>query len=249
MYILAVTGGIACGKTVVSHEIGQYGAAIISADQIAYSLSEPGRPIYEAYVEHFGEHILDEGGKLDRRSIACIVFNDSAEKDWVDRTTHPLILNCIRDRLVENQERGVPITVLDIPLLFEVGWEYMADEIWVVWLNSKRQFRRLMYRNRISYLEAFARINAQMDLGEKKKLADATLNNAKTKYELKKKVERLMKVKFPHLKRPIPIEEEYADYLTSVAEKKAAALEVKRAAAAWEATRAAAWGEQVDTDE
>ncbi len=222
MYILAVTGGIACGKTVVSYEIRKFGAEVVSADHFVYDLSEPGQPIYNAYVEHFGKEILSEDGKLDRRSIACIVFNDPNEKRWVDRTTHPMILNCIRQELVDIQSRGVPIAVLDVPLLFEAGWEYLADEIWVVWVNRKRQFRRLMYRNQISYLEAFARINAQMPLDEKRARADTVINNAKTRYDLKKKVQRLMLAKFPYLKRQGPsIEEEEAEYLAMHAERKA----------------------------
>ena len=220
MYIIGVTGGIACGKTVVSYEIKKYGAEVISADNLVHEMSEPGRPIYNAYIEHFGEDILNFEGKLDRRMIACIVFNDPSEKEWIDRTTHPMILNAIRDRLVENQSKGVPITVLDVPLLFEAGWDYMADEVWVVWLNRKRQFRRLMYRNRISYLEAAARINAQMSLLEKRALADVTINNAKNKYELKKKVQRLMNARFPNLTRKGTIEEEEINYLDALRLKK-----------------------------
>lgn len=223
LYIIAVTGGIACGKTVVSYEIRKYGAEVVSADQLVYKMSEPGQPIFNAYVEHFGEGILNEDGKLDRRSIACIVFNDPLEKQWVDQTTHPLILNRIRQQLVEIQKRGAPIAVLDVPLLFEAGWEYMADEVWVVWLAKSKQFRRLMYRNRISYLEAFARINAQMDIELKRERADVAINNSKKKYELKKKVMRLMLEKFPHLSRQGPsIEEEEAEYLAARESKKTA---------------------------
>ena len=221
LYIIAVTGGIACGKTVVSYEIRKYGAEVVSADHLVYNLSEPGQPIYDAYVNHFGKDILREDGTLDRRAIACIVFNDPREKFWIDQTTHPMILNRIRQQLVDIQSSGAPIAVLDVPLLFEAGWEYLADEVWVVWLSKSKQFRRLMYRNRISYLEAFARINAQMDLDEKRARADVAINNSKKKYELKKKVMRLMREKFPHLSRQGPsIEEEEAEYLAAREAKK-----------------------------
>ncbi len=230
LYIIAVTGGIACGKTVVSYEIRKYGAEVVSADHLVYNMSNPGQPIYNAYVEHFGEGILQADGRLDRRSIACLVFNDPLEKQWVDQTTHPMILSRIRQQLVEVQERGAPIAVLDVPLLFEAGWEYLADEVWVVWLQRSRQFRRLMYRNRISYLEAFARINAQMDVREKRSRADVAINNSKNKYELKKKVQRLMLAKFPHLTRQGPsIEEEEAEYLAAREAKKLEAKNVKDA--------------------
>ena len=210
MYIIAVTGGIACGKTVVSREIQKFGAEIISADAIAHELSEPGQPIYDAYVRHFGSSILDEQERLDRRMIAGIVFNDLEERKWIDQTTHPLLLNRVRDKLVEVQSRGVPIAVLDIPLLFEAGWQHLADEVWVVWLSKARQFRRLMYRNRLSPFEAAARINSQMDVNRKRALADFVINNSRPRPELKAYIQRLMNRRFPHLTRNPNLKEELA---------------------------------------
>ena len=208
MYIIAVTGGIACGKTVVSREISKFGAEIISADAIAYELSEPGQPIYNAYLRHFGRCILDDDEQLNRRAIGGIVFNDMKERKWIDRTTHPLLLNRVRDKLVETQEKGFPIAVLDVPLLFEAGWQYLADEVWVVWLSKMRQFRRLMYRNKLNPFEASARINSQMDVNKKRALADLVINNSRPRAELKAYIEKLMNYKFPHLTRNPSLEDE-----------------------------------------
>lgn len=208
MYIIAVTGGIACGKTVVSREIQKFGAVIISADRIAHALSRPGRAIYNAYVEHFGRGILDAEEKLDRRAIAGIVFNDPEQRKWINQTTHPLLLNRVRDKLVKFQERGVPIAVLDVPLLFEAGWEYLADEVWVVCLNRGKQFRRLMFRNQLTPSEAEARINSQMSIKDKRERADRVINNNRTRATLKRRVQEVMNRQFPHLTRTPPLEEE-----------------------------------------
>ena len=220
MYIIAITGGIACGKSVVSREIRKFGAEIISADAIAHELSEPGQPIYDAYVEHFGREILDPYGRLDRRAIGRIVFNDLEQRKWINQTTHPMLLNRVREKLVEFQERGLPIAVLDVPLLFEAGWDYLADEIWVVWLNKKKQLSRLMYRNRLSLLEATARINAQMNVYKKRARADVVISNNRTRPQLKALIQRIMRRKFPHLKRHPTLKDELAHLARVRAQRK-----------------------------
>ena len=211
MYIIAVTGGIACGKTVVSSEIKKFGAELISADAIAHELSAPGQPIYNAYVKHFGTDILDSDRNLDRRAIAGIVFNNIEERRWIDETTHPILLNRVRERLVECQAQGFPIAVLDVPLLFEAGWEYLADEVWVVCLTKARQLRRLMFRNNLSRKEASARINAQMDLWEKRRRADFVILNNKTRSRLKGFIQHVMNRKFPHLTRNPSLLDEFRE--------------------------------------
>lgn len=239
MYIIAVTGGIACGKTVVSREISKFGAKIISADAIAHELSEPGQPIYNAYVRHFGTSILDSDDQLNRKKIGGIVFNDMKERKWIDYATHPLLLNSVRENLVYAQECGYPIAVLDVPLLFEAGWDYLADEIWVVWLSKARQFRRLMYRNKLNMFEASARINAQMDVRKKRALADVIINNNRPRPELKAYVEKLMNRKFPHLTREPSLEEE----LAIIAEYNAQRREEEEHFRALKAQQEADWAE------
>lgn len=210
MFILGVTGGIACGKSSVSRDIAKYGARVIGADQLAHDLSEPGQAIYNAYVERYGEMILFDNGNLDRRAVADIIFEDKAERRWADETIHPIILNQVRDQLELYQSRGVRLTVLDVPLLFEAGWDAMVDEVWVVWLNPHRQLTRLMYRNRLNETDALARINAQMDIFDKRELADEVINNAASRYVVHRRVEAIMKRKFPHFRRRPSIEEEEA---------------------------------------
>ena len=208
MFILGVTGGIACGKSSVSRDIVKYGAKIISADQLAHDLSEPGEDIYNAYVRHYGNMILFDNGKLDRRAVADIIFEDKAERRWADNTIHPIILNHVRDRLEQYQKLGVPLTVLDVPLLFEAGWDVLVDEVWVVWLNPNRQITRLMYRNRLTENEAVARVKAQMNIFTKRRRADEVINNNGTRVAVYKRVQFLMQKKFPHLSRCQSIEEE-----------------------------------------
>ena len=80
MRVIGLTGGIACGKSTVSDILRSFGAAIIDADALAHALAEPGRPLYQAYVAHWGKGILTEEGALDRRRIGAIVFQDDSER-------------------------------------------------------------------------------------------------------------------------------------------------------------------------
>ena len=199
MFILGVTGGIACGKSSVSREIAKYGGKIISADQLAHDLSEPGEAIYNAYVERYGKMILFDNGRLDRRALADIIFEFESERRWADDTIHPIILNRVRDLLEQYQEAGISIVVLDVPLLFEAGWDKMADEVWVAWLSPGKQLSRLMYRNHLSRHEAAARIKAQMNMFARRKLADVVINNNGLRQVVQRRIQRIMSKKFPHL--------------------------------------------------
>ena len=84
MYIIGVTGGIACGKSTVSNDLKKYGAKIINADKLAHWQMSPGGEIYQAYINHFDREILDEEGFIDRRKVSNIVFNDKTELNWIN---------------------------------------------------------------------------------------------------------------------------------------------------------------------
>ena len=90
MRIIGLTGGIASGKSTVSRILQSMGAVAIDADAIAHELAEPGAPLYEAYITHWGAGILTPEGTLDRRKIGDIVFADEDERRWLDDVSHPL---------------------------------------------------------------------------------------------------------------------------------------------------------------
>ena len=201
MYIIGVTGGIACGKSTVSNELSKYGAKIINADKMAHWQLSPGGEIYEEYIKHFGNDILDDGELIDRRKVAAIVFNDKQELKWINEMAHPILLRHIRERLVKYQSEGVTLVVLDVPLLFEAGWDRECDEIWVVHLKHDRQVNRLMERNDLTLEEAESRIRAQIPSKERRKRADVVIDNNGYKSSTQKQIKRLIRRKFPHLIR------------------------------------------------
>ena len=192
MKIIGLTGGIACGKSTVSRVLRALGAAIIDADALAHELSQPNAPIFNAYVERFGREIVTAGGTLDRATIAARVFSDPAVRAEVDAVTHPLIRTAAEERLCAARAAEKRAAVLDVPLLFEAGWDTLADEVWVVALPAEEQIARLLARDKtMSEGEARARISAQMPLAEKCARADIVIDNSGTVEETRECIEQL----------------------------------------------------------
>lgn len=192
MKIIGLTGGIACGKSTVSRALRAHGAAIIDADALAHELSQPGQAIFNGYVERFGRGIVTAGGTLDRAAIAARVFADPAVRTEVDAITHPLIRAAAEERLRAARAAEKRAAVLDVPLLFEAGWDALADEVWVVALPAEEQLARLLARDKsMSEGEARARISAQMPLTEKCARADIVIDNSGTVEETRECIEQL----------------------------------------------------------
>ena len=194
MKIIGLTGGIACGKSTVSTELRALGAAIIDADALAHELSQLHQPLYNAYVQRFGREIVTADGTLDRAAIARRVFADPAVRTEVDAIAHPLIRMAAEERLRAARDENKRAAVLDVPLLFEAGWDALADETWVVALPREEQLKRLLARDKaMDEGEARARIAAQMPLAEKCARADVIIDNSGTKEEIREYIGKLWK--------------------------------------------------------
>ena len=192
MKIIGLTGGIACGKSTVSKALRALGACIIDADALAHELSQPNQALFNAYVQRFGMAIVTPGGTLDRAAIARLIFTDPTMRAEVEQISHPLIRRAVEERLRMAEKEQKRAAVLDVPLLFEAGWDALADEVWVVALPPEEQLMRLLARDRtMSAGEARARIDAQMPLAEKCARADVVIDNSGTKEETRDYVGKL----------------------------------------------------------
>jgi dephospho-CoA kinase len=175
--ILGLTGGIACGKSLVSAWLQQQGAAIIDADAVAHTLMRPGGSLYMAYLEHFGNVILQPDGTLDRQQIGRMTFGKPEVEHWLNATAHPVIRAAIQKRMHAFAKAGHKVCVLDVPLLYEAGWDRLCDYVCVVWTRQDVQLQRLMSRNGYSKEEALVRVAAQMPQDSKKLRANYCLDN------------------------------------------------------------------------
>ena len=189
MYIIGVTGGIASGKSAIGYELKKLGAKILDVDKITRELLKSGGELFNAYVRHFGEIILDADGNLDKKIVADIIFNNEAERLWVNSVAHPILLNRTRDFLVDCAAQGIFLVVLEVPLLYEAGWEFLVDEVWAVYVDEDTQIFRLTKRDGITEEQARVRIHSQMSSKEIAERADVAIcNNQNSRDKLKKKI-------------------------------------------------------------
>ncbi|MBR8664093.1 dephospho-CoA kinase [Bacillus paralicheniformis] len=176
--VIGLTGGIASGKSTVAQMFQQCGITVVDADVIAKEAVEQGMPAYQKIVETFGQGVLLETGGIDRRKLGEIVFTNEEKRMQLNAIVHPEVRKMMikqRDEAIRGGERFV---VLDIPLLYESGLEHLTDKVIVVWVPMELQLERLMKRNRLTEDEALNRIHAQHSLDEKKKKADAVIDNS-----------------------------------------------------------------------
>ena len=189
--IIGITGGIASGKSTVTEFLRQKGFQVVDADAVVHQLQKPSGRLYQVLVEHFGEKILLENGELNRPLLASLIFSNPEEQEWSKRTQGEIIreeLATLRDQLAQTED----VFFMDIPLLFEQGYDSWFDEIWLVYVDKKTQIERLMNRDHLNIEEAQARLESQWSLSKKKKLASHIIDNSGTQEELVKQVTSLL---------------------------------------------------------
>ena len=196
MYIIGLTGGIACGKSAVTFYLKERGAVVYDIDKVTRRLLKPGKKLFKMYLQHFGEKILNEDGTLNRKAVGEIIFNDETERLWINSVAHPILLNHTRDFLVKCSERGVGLVVLELPLLFEVGWEFLVDETWATYVCLGKQIYRLRKRDNITREQALAKINSQMPTKEICRRADYVVRNTRGIKHLLGQIERALHGRF-----------------------------------------------------
>ncbi len=196
--VVALSGGIGSGKSSVLKVLVELGATPVDADAIVHELQAPGSPMLAEMAKAFGDHILTPDGSLDRKAVADIVFNDADARARLGVIVHgPVIAEMMR-RAREGAQRGDPLVVLDIPLLFEgakrntgaaVATKY--DATICVWVPVETQVERTMSRDQCSEEEARARIAAQLPIDEKREMANHVIDNSGDEANTRKQVEAL----------------------------------------------------------
>jgi len=191
MYIIALTGGIACGKTTVSGMLAEMGASVIDADQISRSLTAPGGRALPEVRRAFGDGVFLPDGTLDRAQLAKVVFADRAAVERLNGIIHPLVKLEMDEQLEACRKNGAGVVVLDVPLLFEAGMQHMGDVVACVTAPQEIQIARMHSRNGYTREEAMSRIRNQMPVDEKAKRSDVVIDTSCTLEELRTKVEML----------------------------------------------------------
>ena len=188
MRVIGLTGGIASGKTTVSNLFKISGVPVIDADLVARQVVEKGTVGLSALVNRFGEAILNTDGTLNRTELGKRMFSEEEIRSEVNDILQPLIRQEIISRMQAYKDQGKTLIVLDVPLLFEMHYENLCDDIIVVAVSVETQIARMEKRNGYTRQEALERIQSQMPLEEKVKQATIVWSNEGTLQELEQKV-------------------------------------------------------------
>jgi dephospho-CoA kinase len=169
---IALTGGIATGKSHVRAQFDALGVPAIDADVLARRAVEPGTPGLAAVRARFGDGVIDAAGTLDRRKLADVIFGDTAARRDLEQIVHPVVRTAIDAWFASLDANRYPFAIADIPLLYETGRERDFEAVIVVACEPETQFLRLMTRDRLDEREAALRIGAQMPIADKVRWAD-----------------------------------------------------------------------------
>ena len=183
---IALTGGISTGKSTVCNLLKLHGFLTIDADKIAHKLLDENSSKIE---EMFGKEYV-ENGKVLRKELGKIIFSNEENKLKLEALLHPLIKEEIIKESKIYEEQNKPYFV-DIPLFFE-KMHYPISKSLVIYTPKELQVQRLMKRDNINEQEAKLKISNQMDIEEKKNLADMVIDNSKDLKHLQNEVEKII---------------------------------------------------------
>ena len=184
MKVIGLTGGIASGKSTAARILGDLGASVIDADQLARDAVQPGTAALAAIVAAFGAEVLQADGDLDRVVLGKRVFASPEARRTLEMIVHPEIRRLARLKLQALKESGAQVVFYMAPLLIEAGADTFCDEIWVIDVDESTQLHRTTARDSLSAVEARQRTAAQMPLAEKAGRADVVIENRGTTEDL-----------------------------------------------------------------
>ena len=173
-YIVGLTGGIGSGKSTIANLFALLDVPIIDADVVAREVVEKGSPLLTKIVEHFGQHILDKQGNLDRTALRQIVFHSEQEKKWLNQLLHP----AIRSEMLRQLEAvSAPYVLWVVPLLIENKLSELCDRVLVVDVLPDIQLERAIKRDESKAETIQNIIAAQVDRQTRLNYADDVIEN------------------------------------------------------------------------
>ena len=176
MVLIGITGGIACGKTLVARLFEAHGVPVIFADSLARSVLDSCSDVLVEIVACFGERVLDTNGSIDRRVLGQTVFADASGRRKLELLTHPHILRLAQIEATKLQERGHMLAAFEAALLVECGLADAFRPLVVVTVDPATQLRRLQERDGLSESQAIERIATQASAREKTAVADHVID-------------------------------------------------------------------------
>lgn len=179
MFVVALTGGIASGKSTVARRLVELGAVLVDADRVAREVVEPGTPALAAIAARFGPDVIDAEGRLDRPALGAIVFRDDASRLALNAITHPAVWRRVTELFAEARAGDSDsIVIYDVPLLVEASGERPLgfDRVVVVHADREERIRRLVEIRGLDRADAERRLDAQASDEERLAVADTVID-------------------------------------------------------------------------
>lgn len=190
MHVIGLTGGIASGKSTVTRFFKDRDVPVIDADILGHRTYDPGTDTFAAVVATFGQDLVAADGSIDRRVLGGKVFGKPDELKRLTDIVWPGIRKLASEALSEFEAAGNSSVVLEAAVLFEAGWEDLADEVWVVVVEPDLAVQRLASRNGLDEAAARARIDSQLSNDERISRSNVVIKNNGTLEELEGNIQK-----------------------------------------------------------
>jgi dephospho-CoA kinase len=191
MLAIGLTGGMGSGKSTVGHFLVRLGAKVIEADDLAHECFNK-KWIQEKIVRTFGKKVLDSNGKVHKKKLAGVVFQDQKKLRRLEGILHPPVIQEIKKELLAAKRKREPMMVVIIPLLFEKRLEKLFDKTVAVASPKRLRILRAARGLKIMPSEVTVRMQHQLSSAVQRKMADFVIRNYGTKRQLKREVEKLI---------------------------------------------------------
>ena len=176
-FVLGITGGIATGKSSVVQHFIDLGFPVVDADIIARHLLDKNTSAYKEVVKVFGPDILQENGEINRQALGALVFNHPDKLKQLDELMAPFLQESIL-AAIKQASQNQNLVIVDVPLMYEKGYDEWMDQVAVVYCTPNQQLKRLMQRNQLTEKEAKQRIDSQLPIEMKKLLTEVVFDNS-----------------------------------------------------------------------
>lgn len=189
---IAITGTIGSGKSTVAILLRRKGFPVFDADSYAKSCYRKNHPLYQDLIHTFSEEILDEQKEISKQKLAQIVFSHEDKRKQLNELVHPYVKEGLLNFFELNKEKKVIFA--EVPLLYEVGWETLFNQVLLVTCEDEIAIERLQEYRNFTREEALKRLETQVDKTEQIEKANIVINNNGTIVELNELLDKMIKV-------------------------------------------------------
>lgn len=142
--VIGLTGGVGSGKSTIGKlMVEKFGVTLVVSDEVGHLCMEIGEDAYEKILENFGEDILDENRKIDRKKLSSLVFGNEEKLKILNNIIHPAVRQYVENKINEMKEKEEPYLVLESAILLQAGFGDLCDEIWYVQVSEQTRRERL----------------------------------------------------------------------------------------------------------